>query len=224
MSSDPVRTGRQEAVSELKRALIVDAARRVFEAEGLEGASVRAIAKEAGYTAGAIYFHFASKEAIYAVVLEDSLDRLIASVDAAVAAAGLEPAARMRAAALAFFDFYADNPRDLDLGFYLFRGGIRPRGLSPDLDARLNGKLQASLAPIGRAAADLGASALVARALTADTFAHATGLLVLEHSGRMRLFECSGPSLMRAYLDRALARLAPGCEGSADAGATTVGQ
>lgn len=72
--TDPARNGRQEAVSELKRALIVAAARRVFEAEGLEGASLRAIAKEAGYTAGAIYFHFASKEAIYAQVLEESLD------------------------------------------------------------------------------------------------------------------------------------------------------
>jgi hypothetical protein len=35
----------------------------------------------------------------------------------------------LRAAALAFFRFYADNPRDLDLGFYLFRGGMKPAGL-----------------------------------------------------------------------------------------------
>jgi AcrR family transcriptional regulator len=215
MSSDPVRTGRQEAVSELKRALIVDAARRVFEADGLEGASVRAIARAAGYTAGAIYFHFENKEAIYAAVLEESLDRLIAAVDAAVAAAGDHAAERLRAAGLAFFDFYAGHPRDLDLGFYLFRGGIRPRGLSTELDARLNGKLQAGLAPIGRAAADLGASPLTARALTADAFAHATGLLVLEHSGRLRMFECAGRPLMCAYLDRALARLAPGSGGAA---------
>ena len=47
---------------------------------------------------------------------------------------------------------------------------------------------------------------------------HATGLLVLEHSGRMRLFECSGAALMRAYLDRALARLAPGSESGAPTG------
>jgi AcrR family transcriptional regulator len=215
MASDAARTGRQEAVSEHKRALIIDAARRLFEAEGLEGASVRAIAREAGYTAGAIYFHFESKEAIYAAVLEESVDRLNAAVDAAVVAAGDHAAERLRAAGLAFFDFYAHHPRDLDLGFYLFRGGIRPRGLSPDLDARLNGKLQASLAPIGHAAAALGASPLTARALTADAFAHATGLLILEHSGRLRLFDCAGRSLMRAYLDRTLARLAPGADGAA---------
>ena len=42
------RIGRQKAVSELKRSLIMDAARQVFEAEGLDGASLRAIATAAG--------------------------------------------------------------------------------------------------------------------------------------------------------------------------------
>jgi AcrR family transcriptional regulator len=51
---------------ELKRGLILAAARKVFEAEGLDGASLRAIAAEAGYTPPALYFHFDSKEAIYA--------------------------------------------------------------------------------------------------------------------------------------------------------------
>src|SRR5256885_5020985 len=70
------RIGRQKAVSELKRGLIMDAARQVFEAEGLDGASLRAIAAAAGYTPAALYFHFESKEAIYAEVLRGSLARL----------------------------------------------------------------------------------------------------------------------------------------------------
>ncbi|MFY0116404.1 helix-turn-helix domain-containing protein, partial [Acinetobacter baumannii] len=57
---------RRQAVSDMKRGLILEAARRVFVAEGLEGASLRAIAAEAGYTPAALYFHFDSKEAIYA--------------------------------------------------------------------------------------------------------------------------------------------------------------
>ncbi|MFA7429588.1 MAG: helix-turn-helix domain-containing protein, partial [Rhodospirillaceae bacterium] len=142
------RATRQHAVKALKRELILDAARQVFEIEGLEGASIRAIAKQAGYTAGAIYFHFPSKEAIYGAVLDESLDRLNTAVSEAVSAAPDTPAGRLAAAALAFFDFYARNPRDLDLGFYLFRGGLQPRGLSNDLDAALNEKLAASLAPI----------------------------------------------------------------------------
>ncbi|MFB0951680.1 MAG: helix-turn-helix domain-containing protein, partial [Rhodospirillales bacterium] len=65
---------RQAAVSTMKQSLILDAARQIFEEDGIEGASIRAIAKKAGYTPGAIYFHFASKEEIYAALLDQSLD------------------------------------------------------------------------------------------------------------------------------------------------------
>src|SRR5204863_2397025 len=119
MAKQP-RLGRQKAVSDLKRGLILDAARQVFEAEGLDGASLRAIATAAGYTPAALYFHFESKEAIYAEVLCESLVDLSKTIARAVARART-PADRLRAAALAFFRYYADNPRDLDLGFYLFR-------------------------------------------------------------------------------------------------------
>src|SRR5438874_9077848 len=108
------RIGRQKAVSELKRSLIMDAARKVFEAEGLDGASLRAIAAEAGYTPAALYFHFESKEAIYAEVLRGSLADLGQAVGRATLRAKA-PAGRLRAAATAFFRYYADNPRDLDL-------------------------------------------------------------------------------------------------------------
>lgn len=200
------RAGRQEAVNELKRSLILDAARRVFEAEGLEGASMRAIAKEAGYTPGAIYFHFPNKEAIYATVLREMLDRLVAGVEAAVAAAHT-PQARLRAAALAFFDFFADDPRDLDFGFYLFRGGMRPRGLSSELDAELNSRLAHSLAPIGEAVKELGLLDESARAVTAAAFGHAAGLLLLKHTHRIRMFDCDPRVLMERYVQEVLAQL-----------------
>ncbi|MBV9066894.1 MAG: helix-turn-helix transcriptional regulator, partial [Methylobacteriaceae bacterium] len=77
------RSVRQQAVSELKRSLILDAARKVFEADGLDGASLRAIAGAAGYTPAALYFHFDSKEAIYAHVLRDSLVNLGTAVSRA---------------------------------------------------------------------------------------------------------------------------------------------
>ncbi|KJS42786.1 MAG: hypothetical protein VR70_03460 [Rhodospirillaceae bacterium BRH_c57] len=202
------RTTRQDAVKALKRELILDAARQVFEVEGLEGASIRAIARQAGYTAGAIYFHFPSKEAIYGAVLDESLDRLNAAVRDAVATAPDTPPDRLRAAALTFFAFYARNPRDLDLGFYLFRGGLQPRGLTDTLDAALNEKLAASLAPIGAALADMGFDDAACRAVTADTFGHAVGLLTLHHTGRIRMFGCSADDLMRGYVEALVGRLA----------------
>ena len=132
---------------DLRRGLILEAARKVFEAEGLDGASLRAIAAEAGYTPPALYFHFASKEAIYAEVLQASLAGLSEVVTRAAAPAR-DPAERLRRAALAFFDFYAANPRDLDLGFYLFRGGMKPKGLGRERDEALNAALADALRPI----------------------------------------------------------------------------
>lgn len=199
--TDAARTRRKDAVRESKRTIILEAALRVFEREGLEGASMRAIGDEAGYTAAAIYFHFESKEAIYGELLSQSLDRLIERVDAA-AAGRLEPRQRLEAAALALFDFYAENPKDLDLGFYLFRGGMKPRGITHDLDAALNAKLAKSLAQLGTPAAGTGAPAQTVQLVTADLFAHAVGLLLLQHTGRIKMFGSQARKLMQAHVAR----------------------
>jgi AcrR family transcriptional regulator len=200
------RSGRQKAVSDLKRGLILDAARKVFEAEGLDGASLRAIAAAAGYTPAALYFHFESKEAIYAEVLRASLANLGQAVERASLRAK-SPADRLRGTAMAFFRYYADNPRDLDLGFYLFRGGMKPHGLGKERDDMLNAALEAALIPISEAAQALGARREEARLLMVETFAHAAGLLLLAHTGRMRMFGASAPNLMERFIDSAIVTL-----------------
>ena len=200
------RQSRREAVSGHKRDLILDAAKQIFAEEGLEGASLRAIAVRAGYTPAALYFHFESKEAIYAEVLRDSLASLGQAVTHATSRAKA-PADRLRAAAMAFFDYYANNPRDLDLGFYLFRGGMKPRGLGKDRDEMLNAALEAALRPIAEAAEALGARREEARLLMVDAFAHAAGLLLLAHTGRIRMFDASAPTLMKRFVEDKIAAL-----------------
>lgn len=200
--SDPGRAARRETVAEVKRTIILDAARTIFEADGLQGASMRAIAKAAGYTPGAIYAYFPSKEHIYAAALGESLDRLRTATEDAAADTGRGTAAeRFVGAGLAFFDFYDSNPRDLDLGFYLFRGGIRPQGLSEALNTDLNDKLLATLDPLRVAALADGATPDRARMLTADVLAHASGLLLLAHTKRLDLFAQDARDLMHAHLD-----------------------
>ncbi|MCM2388168.1 TetR/AcrR family transcriptional regulator [Streptomyces albipurpureus] len=179
--------------------MIRDAARTVFKAEGLEGSSLRAIAAEAGYTPAALYAHFDSKEALYAEVLEDSLGRLTASITQAGSTAGT-PNARLHAAAMAFFDFYAENPSDLDLGFYLFRGGMKPQGLGKERDQVLNQALARALKPISEAAANIGVAPEEANLLVVEIFAHAAGLLLLTHTGRIRIFDAAAPDLMERYI------------------------
>lgn len=199
------KQSRRDAVSEHKRELILEAARQVFAEEGLDGASLRAIAVRAGYTPAALYFHFESKEAIYAEVLRTSLESLGAAVEQATSDAK-NPAQKLKAAAMAFFHFYARNPRDLDLGFYLFRGGMKPAGLGHERDTKLNAALEFALRPIADAAMEMGASQAQANLAMVDCFAHATGLLLLLHTGRIRMFGASAPDLMAAYIENHMTR------------------
>jgi len=211
---------RRRKVSELKRGLILDAAREVFEVEGLDGASLRAIAAAAGYTPAALYFHFPSKQAIYAEVLRDSLAKLGEAVALSIKRSRT-PAERLRAASLAFFRFYDDNPRDLDLGFYLFRGGMKPHGLGKARDEMLNTALAAALRPISDAAEALGARADEAKVLMVETFAHAAGLLLLAHTGRIRMFGVSAEALMERFVADSAAALGTRRRGKPRAGTQT---
>jgi AcrR family transcriptional regulator len=207
---DGARKVRERAVAQVRRELIMEAARGAFFELGLDGASLREIAKRAGYSPGALYSYFASKEEIYAALLGESLDRLNRQVEAA----GTRPPARktapqgtLRATAQAFFDFYRDNPRDLDLGFYLFHG-MQPMGLTPQLNKRLNEQLRAALAPMRDALAALGMPAKAAQAEITSLFAHIVGLLVLSHTGRIRMFKQDPKALFDHYLNALLARAA----------------
>ncbi|HYI98556.1 MAG TPA: TetR/AcrR family transcriptional regulator [Thermoleophilaceae bacterium] len=53
------------------RAALIDAARRVFLERGLAGASVQAIAAEAGFTRGAFYSNFSSKEELFVELIRE---------------------------------------------------------------------------------------------------------------------------------------------------------
>ena len=64
------RLSRAESQARTRRALL-DAAAAVFIERGLQGASVEAIASRAGFTRGAFYANFGSKEELFAEVLQD---------------------------------------------------------------------------------------------------------------------------------------------------------
>jgi AcrR family transcriptional regulator len=193
-------------VRDFKRQRILDAAKRVFHEKGLEGAAMRAIAAEAGYTAGALYSYFPAKEDIYAAILADSLAALGRTIREAAAQAG-NPAARAKSAAQAFYDYYQSQPGELDLGLYLFQG-IGPRGLSPELDRQLNGRLIAALNPIAEAIGALGGiDGAQAGTETVAALCHISGVLLMERSGRLKVLDQSGPALVARYLDDMTARL-----------------
>jgi AcrR family transcriptional regulator len=199
--ADSARSDRRNAVVETKRKIILEAARRVIAAEGLREVNMRAIAKEAGYTPGTIYGYFPSKEHIYAAAHHESLTRLRDATETAAAAAA-DARDRFIAAGIAFFDFYDTNPPDLELGLYLIGGGIQPRLFSDELNQQLNAALLATLDPVRRAAEELGADSARANILTADTFAHAAGLMLLTPGRRLELFHLNARQLMHEHLEQ----------------------
>ncbi|QEA14097.1 TetR/AcrR family transcriptional regulator [Comamonas flocculans] len=198
-STHELRAERRRRLADVRQELVLDAARSAFFELGMEKTSIREIARRAGYTPGALYSYFPSKEHIYGALLGESLERLNTQVQLALQAAE-SPAERLRAGASAFFDFYRVNPHDLDLGFYLFQG-MAPRGLTPELDARLNTRLRDALLPCHAALQALGLDNARATAEVTALFAHIVGLLVMSHTGRIRMFGQSSQALFVAYLD-----------------------
>lgn len=197
---------RREAVRAFKRAAILDAAKRVFAEKGLEGASVRLIAAEAGYTPGAIYYHYPDKEHVYGDILMYSLGALGRAVKNAAAAAA-NPEARLRAAARAFVAYYRDHPEELDLSFYLGRG-IKPRGLTPELNRQLNGRLIAVLQVIADAIGALGRMSVDdANIETVSLVGQLCGVLLMDRSGRLKTLGFAPAGLVDRYLDHLVARL-----------------
>jgi AcrR family transcriptional regulator len=79
----PTRAQRQAQT----RQELVDAAERLFTAQGFHATSLDAVAAEAGFTKGAVYSNFASKEDLFFAVYERRVDVRVAEVERTLAAA-----------------------------------------------------------------------------------------------------------------------------------------
>jgi len=197
-ASTRAKQRRSEALREVRCSIIVEAAKSVFSREGLQRASMRAIATEAGCTTGAIYPYFDGKEALYAAVLSRSLKVLKDEVERCIAGCD-DPRAAARAGLQAFFDFYRASPNDLSLGLYL-SDGMRRASLNARLDKGLNAQLRSVFNSIEAAFHRAGDDDPATR--TAIGIGQATGLLILEQTGRTRLFDKSVDALFADFVRR----------------------
>lgn len=71
-----------------KRERILDAAMKVFAAEGFYNARISQIADEAGVADGTIYLYFKSKDELLISLFEDRMDRVLATLRQALEAGG----------------------------------------------------------------------------------------------------------------------------------------
>jgi AcrR family transcriptional regulator len=106
------------------RAALLDSATKAFARHGLEQTSITQVATEAGYTRGAFYAHFRSKEELCIAMLEDRFDRYLEGFGE-VLATDEEPEVRARRAGDHLSQLLAADPESQRLLFEFSAYGLR---------------------------------------------------------------------------------------------------
>jgi AcrR family transcriptional regulator len=109
------------------RSEILAAAWSLTDEKGLTGWSLRELAAGVGMRAPSLYVYFAAKNHIYDALFGESYRQLLELSRATPLPD--EPRERLRAMAVMFFDFAAENPARLQLMFWRVIPGFEP---SPD--------------------------------------------------------------------------------------------
>ena len=128
----PPRGGQRQPYhhGELRPALI-QSAREILEAEGLEALTLRGVARRAGVSRQAPYHHFADKHALLAAVASDGF-RELASESVKRMQSESDRQRRLNASGVGYVVFAAENPALFQLMF----GGLGGRFRSdPELEA-----------------------------------------------------------------------------------------
>src|SRR3954452_12890746 len=81
---------RREIKQEQTRARLLEAAAAVFARSGYHGATLAEVAAEAGFTKGAVYSNFESKEALFLALVDQEISKRVREIGTVVetAAAG----------------------------------------------------------------------------------------------------------------------------------------
>lgn len=122
----------------LTKARLIASARIVFARRGFHQALLEEIAEQAGYSTGAIYANFESKEELFLAVLDDHVAARVRAVEQAVSEAGT-PAQRARAGADDWMRFLCEDPGWYRLFIELWSHAQR----DPELRARVAARFAA---------------------------------------------------------------------------------
>lgn len=95
---------RRALEKQARRSQILDAARKLLFAHGIENISINKISKEAELGVGTIYFYFKNKEDIFICLQEEGI-ALLFSIINKIAGKSIEPDKKLRQIAYAYYDF-----------------------------------------------------------------------------------------------------------------------
>jgi AcrR family transcriptional regulator len=128
------------------RARLMQSAAKVFSRKGMQGASIDEVAEDAGYTKGAFYANFRSKEELFLAMLDERFDERLAQIDRAFASDESPPEQARHAAAEFAGSIRADPDHDrLFLEFASY--ALQNPGFREELVARF-GTLRGRMAEI----------------------------------------------------------------------------
>lgn len=119
---------------DLRKALLAAAEQELVE-KGVEGFTLRGVAKRAGVSHAAPAHHFRDTNDLLTALAAEGFDRLGAMSAARVAAAGPDPKAKLVASGLGYIDFASANPGLFKLMF----GSDRPKDDDDCLKASATG-------------------------------------------------------------------------------------
>lgn len=195
---------RQRAMQDARRGLILEAARRVFMRSGVERSSMREIAKEAGYTPGALYAYFSGKQQLLSTLLADMVARIGDAVIAARAPKG-QPERLLIARGQAWLAYLIANPRELELVVFLLSAGMSG-AKAAQLAQSVHQGLRDGLYPMMESLTSLGLKPDVASQELEGALAFGLGLLLTQDHSRLQTPEMSPEFLYQRYLQQLLAR------------------
>jgi len=118
------------------RSQLLEAAGRVFADRGLERATVDQVAGEAGYTKGAFYANFSSKEEIFLAMLDERFATRLEEIDR-VLDSGATVTEQARMAGQEFNDHLAGNPEWSRLFFEFAVQALRDERFRAELVAAM---------------------------------------------------------------------------------------
>ena len=107
MSEQQGVSGKRAAQGRATRGQLIDVATGLFAEHGYEGTSIEAVLTAAGVSRGALYHHFAGKEALFTAVLEAVSERITAQLTEVISGC-TNPVDAVRTAALGWIDLASD--------------------------------------------------------------------------------------------------------------------
>ena len=158
------------------RARLIAAAGEAFAERGMQDVSIDELTRRAGFTKGAFYANFESKDQLFLAMLDDRFDRRAEEMRRALET-GEDPEVQARRSGQDFSDYLAADPEWQRLFFEFAARAARDEPFRVELVARYRGLREHMAADYERRASDLDfALPFPAEQLALMTFAMGNGL------------------------------------------------